>query len=149
MRNASTKAGGALVLGLLVAGCGGADDPGPAEVFELREVGGEPLPISYPEEAGCTEELRSATLTLEEDGDWEMVQTKVETCGERVEEDEDTAEGTFQVAEGSYAFAGSGPTTASGSVGELEVEALADATLRDGVLEGTLEDGTVVVFRRR
>ncbi len=77
-----------LATGLLTAACAGDGNVEPGEIFRLTEVGGRPLPVTYPEEQGCTEEIRSATLELEADGEWEMTMSKREICGDAVEEGE-------------------------------------------------------------
>lgn len=126
--------------------CASSPDEGPSESFRLTQIGGQPLPVSYPEEDGCEEEILSATLLLQTDGEWEMEQRKREVCGGEVEEDEDVEEGTFTVDGGTYRF--TGPEEGTPSPGEIEVERLTEGTLDGDVLTARLADGTMVVFRR-
>ena len=139
-----------LVSGMAVmmagAGCASSPDDEPSEIFRLTEVGGQPLPVSYPEEDGCEEEILGATLFLESDGEWEMEQTKREVCGDDVEEDEDVEEGTYTVQGSTYRFAG--PQGETPSAGEIEIESLTEGTVAGDVLTARLADGTIVLFRR-
>lgn len=139
-----------LVAGMAViltsAACASAADSESAETFRLTEVGGKPLPVSYPEENGCQEEIISATLSLESDGDWKMEQKKRETCGDGVEEDEDVEQGSYTVDGSTYRF--TAPQGGTASPGEIEIENLANGTLAGDVLTARLADGTIVVFRR-
>ena len=144
----TTRSWPLLAAGLLTVACGGTGDAGPGETFRLTEVGGRPLPVAYPEEPGCTEEIRSATLELGADGGWEMTMTKRETCGDAVEEDEDVEEGTYTVAGQSYRFTSPRGDGVAPSPGEIEIENLAEGTREGDVLTARLEDGTTVVFRR-
>lgn len=137
-----------LSAGLLAAACAGNGNAEPGERFRLTEVGGRPLPVSYPEEQGCTEEIRSATLELEADGEWEMTMTKREVCGDRVEDDEDVEEGTYTVTGQTYRFRSPRGDAGAPGPGEIEIESLAEGTLDGDVLTARLEDGTTVVFRR-
>lgn len=127
--------------------CASSPDQEPSEVLRLVEVGGEPLPVSYPEEDGCEEEILGATLYLMPDGQWEMEQRKREVCGGEVEEDEDVETGTFTVDGSAYRFAG--PEDGTSSPGEVEIEKLSEGTLAGGVLTARLVDGTTVTFRRQ
>lgn len=141
---------GALVLslGILIGACAGTQDPEPEDVFHLVEVGGQPLPVSYPEEPGCREEILSATLALEADGEWEMAMSKREICGDAVSEDEDVEEGTYTTDGQAYRFTSPPVDPGAASPGEIEIENLAEGTLQGDVLTARLENGTTVVFRR-
>lgn len=148
MRKYARTAGFAALTGMLVSACAGTQESGPTQVFQLSEVGGQPLPVSYPEEQGCTEEILAATLELEADGEWEMRMTKREVCGETVEEDDDVEEGTYTVEGDVYRFVGPSGDSGSASPGEIEIEGLVEGRLVDGVLTARLKDGSTVVFRR-
>lgn len=126
--------------------CAGQADPSPAEVFRLTEVSGQPLPVSYPEEQGCTEEVMGATLALEADGEWEMRMDKREICGDAVSEDEDVEEGTYTREGQTLRFAI--PQSTGAAPGEIEIENLAEGVLAGDVLSARLTDGTTVTFRR-
>ena len=121
-----------------VSACGGGPDPEPAEVFRLTEVGGQSLPVSYPEEQGCTEEVLGATLALEADGEWEMRMDKREICGDAVSEDEDVEEGTYTREGQTLRF--TSPQTTGAAPGEIEIENLAEGTLQEDVLAARLTD---------
>lgn len=136
------------VVAVVVGGGACASSPGdePSEVFRLTEVGGQPLPVSYPEEDGCEEEILGATLFLEADGEWELELRKREICGEEVEDDEDEEEGTYTVDGSTYRFVG--PEDGTPGPGEIEIESLREGRLAGDVLTARLADGTTVVFRR-
>jgi hypothetical protein len=129
-----------------LSACGGNANPEPAELFRLTEVGGRPLPVSYPEEQGCTEEVLAATLALEPDGEWEMRMNKRETCGDAVSEDEDVEAGTYTRDGQTLHF--TSPRSTAAAPGEIEIENLAEGTLEGDVLAARLADGTTVTFRR-
>ena len=138
---------GALLLSFSMAAaaaCGGEE---PAETFALLEVGGDPLPVTYPEEDGCEEELMDATLSLGADGEWELRMTKREMCGDAVEEDEDGEEGTYTVDGSSYTFE-SPQGSPGGSPDELEIEHMAEGTLEGDVLTVRLRDGTTLRYQK-
>lgn len=142
--NALLVSGKALVMA--GAACASSPDEESSQIFRLTEVGGQPLPVSYPEEGGCNEEILSATLFLQPGGKWTMEQKKREICGSDVEEDEDVEEGAYTVDGRIYRF--TAPQGRSPSPGEIEIENLADGTLAADVLTARLADGTAVVFRR-
>lgn len=140
---------GAFLLSLSITvaatACGGEE---PAEMFTLTDIGGQPLPVTYPEEAGCQEELLSATLSLEADGEWDMNMTKREICGDAVEEDEDEEEGSYTVNGSSYAFESPQVSAGGNNAGEIEIEQMQQGTLEGDVLTVQLRDGTVLRFQR-
>lgn len=124
--------------------CGGEE---PAETFALMEIGGETLPVTYPEEDGCEEEVLDATLSLEADGEWDLHMTKREICGEAFEEDEDEEEGTYTIDGSSYTF--ESPQTSPGAApGEIEIEEMVEGTLEGDVLTVRLRDGTTLRYQR-
>ena len=129
-----------------ISACGGRAGTEPAEVLRLAEVGGQRLPVSYPEEPGCREEVLGATLTLEADGEWEMRMNKREICGDTVSEDEDVEEGTYTREGEVLRF--TSPSSTAAAPGEIEIENLADGTLEGDVLTARLGNGTTVTFRR-
>lgn len=65
--------------------------------YELVEVGGTPLPTTVEETAECVERVTAGTLTLEEDGEWEIELTESETCGTDVSDDTESEEGEYTV----------------------------------------------------
>lgn len=140
--------GWALLLGALasVPACRGGAEQEAADVFRLAEVGGQPLPVSYPEEGGCREEVVGATLALQADGEWVMRMDKRERCGQAVSVDEDVERGTYTREGDALRF--TSPRGAAGAPGEIEIENLSDGTLAAGELTARLESGLVLVFRR-
>lgn len=138
-----------LVFGIASVSACGSPDPAPEEVFRLVEVGGQTLPISYPEEQGCREEVLGATLALGTDGEWEMAMEKREICGGAVSEDEDVERGSYTVEGQTLRFTSPPGSPGAPAPGEIEIESLAEGTLAGDVLTARLEDGqTVLVFRR-
>lgn len=134
-----------LSIAAAVTACGGEE---PAETFALMEIGGQGLPVTYPEESGCQEELLDATLALEADGEWDLEMTKREICGEAVEEDQDGEEGTYTVDGASYTFESPQGSPGGGSPGEIEIEHMEEGTLEGDVLTVRLRDGTTLRFQR-
>jgi hypothetical protein len=135
-----------LLIAAATSACASRTDPQPGDAFRLTEVGGRPLPVSYPEERGCTEEVLGATLTLLAGGAWEMRMDKRETCGGAVSEDEDVERGTYTREGGTLRF--TSPHNTGAEPGEIEIENLAEGTLEGEVLSARLADGTTVTFRR-
>lgn len=129
--------------------------PALAGVYRLVEIDAGPLPAFIEQEGNCREELISASLVLLAEGEWSLVSTDRESCGERVEEEEETEEGTFTLQGSTITFLdedGDLPrdrTPAPGQPrGDLDIEELATGTLAGDLLTVRLEDGVVAVFRK-
>lgn len=139
------KYGLSLLIVTATSACAGRGNPQTGEAFRLTEVGGRPLPVSYPEEQGCTEEVLGATLTLQTGGEWTMRMDKREICGGAVSEDEDVETGTYTRDGQTLRF--TSPSSTAAGPGEIEIENLAEGTIQGEVLAARLADGTTVTFR--
>lgn len=53
MRGAQTLLVSVMAIVVAGAGCASSPDDEPSEAFRLTQVGGQPLPVSCPEEDGC------------------------------------------------------------------------------------------------
>ncbi len=123
--------------------------------FQLETVTGAALPVVVDEDDGRREELLSATLTLSTTGRWTLTSTERETCGERVEVDQDTDIGMYRMSGQDIQFLDSDgdipPTLQAGAAtppSEIEVDELSVGSFSGNNLSVRLTDGhTVLVFR--
>ena len=123
------------------------------ETYRLVQVAGTALPTVVEEDDdGCREEVLAGTLTLETDGDWKLVTRERETCGNDVEEEEDTEEGEYRIEGSAIRFVEEDDDDDDDDADETEdvdLDDLATGTRTSDGLTITLEDGeTTLVFRR-
>lgn len=120
------------------------------ETFQLAEVNGEALPaLLEQEDDGCREELLSATLILTQGGEWSLVSTQQEICGDDTDLDEDEDSGTYAAqGDGLTFFDDDGDSPTADDDAEIEVEELQIGTRNGNELTVTLADGeTELLFR--
>jgi len=124
------------------------------ESYQLVQVAGNALPTQIEQEGDCREEVLSGTLTLDTDGGWELVTRERETCGDQVEEEEESETGAYRAEGDVIRFMDDDEDddrneAADDDDGELDLDDLATGTRSGDGLTVTLEDGqTVLVFRR-
>ena len=149
MINHDTRWAPAMVLAL-VAALSAAAPAGAQQTYQLAAVNGEALPALIEEESdGCVDELLSATLVLTQGGEWTLVSTTRETCGNEVDVDEDEDDGTY-AAEGSALtfFDDDGSPPRHDADPEIEIDDLHTGTRNGNELTVQLADSeTVLTFR--
>ncbi len=128
---------------------------GPAETrYVLVDVGGKSLPVEVEKEWRCREEVTAGTLLLREDGRWRLETTRRETCGSRVETDQEDEDGIYRTEGATIHFLDDdgNRNDADWHLGkEIDLDDLDQGTLADG---GTLsvrlaDEETVLRFRKQ
>ena len=122
------------------------------ETYRLVQVSGTALPaLVEADDDGCREEILAGTLTLETDGDWELTLSERETCGDDVEQDEDTEEGEYRVEGSTIRFVENDDDDDDDAEedGDRDLDDLATGTRTGDGLTVTLGDGETVLRVRR
>jgi hypothetical protein len=121
--------------------------------YTLVQVGDDTLPARVEKEWRCHEDVTAGTLSLRQDGRWLLETTTREVCGDRVEEDHDTDDGTYTTQGQTLRFLdddGRENTDRGWGIGtDIDLDELRTGTLAsDDTLTVNLADGTPLVFRR-
>lgn len=121
-----------------------------AETFTLVAVNGAGLPALVEEEEGCREEIVAGAITLEADGDWVLTTREREVCGERVEEEEEREEGTYEAEGDGIRFIDDDDDDDAGDrdQDEVDIDELATGSRTAAGLTVGLEAGGTLTFRR-
>jgi hypothetical protein len=122
-------------------------------VYTLVRVGNDTLPARIEKEWRCQEDVTGGTLSLRQDRRWLLETTTREVCGDRIEEDHDTDQGTYTTEGETLRFLdddGRENNDRGWDVGtDIDIDELKTGTLAsDGTLTVKLADGTALVFRR-
>ena len=121
--------------------------------YTLERVGGDTLPARVEKEWRCQEDVTAGTLSLRQDGRWLLETTTREVCGDRIEEDHDTDDGTYTTQGQTLHFLDDDAQENSdrgwGIGTDIDLDELRTGTLAsDGTLTVKLADGTALLFRR-
>jgi hypothetical protein len=121
--------------------------------YTLVRVGDDTLPARVEKEWRCQEDVIAGRLSLRQDGRWLLETTTREVCGERIEEDHDTDDGTYTTQGQTLRFLdddGRENNDRGWGIGtDIDLDELKTGTLAsDGTLTVKLADGTPLLFRR-
>ena len=121
--------------------------------YTLVRVGNDSLPAEIEKEWRCREDVTAGTLSLRQDGRWLLATTTRETCGDRIEEDEDTDDGAYATQGQTLRFLDDDGRENSdrgrGLGTDIDLDELSTGRLaNDGTLTVKLADGTALLFRR-
>jgi len=121
--------------------------------YTLVQVGTDTLPATIEKEWRCRDEVTAGTLSLRQDGRWLLETATREVCGDRIEQDQDTDDGTYTTRGQTLAFLDDDSRENDDrgwSIGtDIDLDELETGTLAsDGTLTVKLADGTALVFRR-
>src|SRR5690606_14243571 len=111
-----------------------APPPAVAGAYTLAQVGEAELPSLIGEVDGCRREITAATLTLEPNNQWALEAKVRETCGEEVAEKVAKQQGTYTATDQTVTFVATPAAAAVDPAAAIEIDALTNATLSDGVL---------------
>jgi hypothetical protein len=146
--------GGAWTLGHAQTGETTTQPTSPAvSGYTLVQVGGDTLPARVEKEWRCHEDVTAGALSLRQDGRWLLETTTREVCGDRVDEDHDTDDGTYATQGQALRFLdddGRENNDRGWGIGtDIDLDELRTGTLAsDGTLTVKLADGTPLLFRR-
>lgn len=144
----SCRAVAACVVTLMAAVPAAAQSPH-AGSYELTEIAGSALPMVVDSTDSCREEVTAATLVLNEDWTYRIDVTERESCGEEVEEDVETEEGTFAMQGDTIMFASEEDPEDDDDADEIEVDELVSAMPMGDMLHVLVTEQNVeLVFRR-
>ena len=127
--------------------------------WTLVEVDGQ-LPFTVEQKDDCVEQVTAGTLIFEEDGDWTVQLTEVETCGSDIDEDTEKEDGDYTVEGTTINFRpgddqAAAPPAAeraadpTAPMREIEVDELVTGTLEGDVIRVRIRDSqAVAVFRK-
>jgi hypothetical protein len=126
-----------------------APPPAVAGAYTLAQVGEAELPSLIGEADGCRREITAATLTLEPNNQWALEAKVRETCGEAVAEKVAKQEGTYTATDQTVTFTAVPAAEPADPATSIEIDALQNATLNEGVLIAQLGETTQkFTFRR-
>jgi len=139
-------------VGTSAAAQGTGTAPAPTK-YTLAQVGGKPLPVLVDDEWRCKENVTAGTLTLNREGRWLLETVTSEVCGDRIEEDRDSDDGTYRTEGGTIRFLDDDgdDNDRDWDIGnDLDLDELRTGTIAgDGTLTVRLaDDKTTLVFRR-
>ena len=132
-----------------------AQEPAPAVAdfsgtWVLAQVDSADLPVQFDERDNCTQEVTSATLTIQPDNTWRMEARVRETCGQAVTEETTTEEGKFAITADGIDFDPDDMTDEMEPDDDVDIDELATGTVAANMLEVKLEDAPrVLMFHKQ